>query len=103
MRVTVIVNPAAGTADDRSPVETARQELTAAGHVVDVRQTAAQGDAERLSSEAAAHGADLVVAAGGDGTLNAVVNGVASVRDALSRCAIGLLPCGTGNDFARSL
>lgn len=103
MRVTVIVNPAAGTAEDRSPVDTARHELSAAGHHVHVLETTGKGDAERLSREAVALGADVVVAAGGDGTLHEVVNGVASGADALSRCAIGLLPFGTGNDFARSL
>lgn len=103
MRLTVIVNPAAGTAEDLSPVDSAREALIAAGHRVDVLETAGQGDAERLSREAVALGADVIVAAGGDGTLNEVVNGVASMGDALSRCAIGLLPCGTGNDFARSL
>jgi hypothetical protein len=90
MRLTLIVNPAAGSAEDGSPVQTAREALTAAGHRVDVRETAGQGDAERLSREAVALGADVIVAAGGDGTLNEVVNGVASVDDALSRCAIGL-------------
>jgi len=103
MRVTVIVNPAAGSAADRSTVETAQQALTAAGHDVHVHETAGQGDAERLAREAADLGAEIVVAAGGDGTLNEVLNGVASAGDALSRCAIGLLPCGTGNDFARSI
>ena len=70
---------------------------------MEVRETAAHGDAERFARDAVTAGADIVVAVGGDGTLNEVVNGVASVEGALTRCAIGLLPAGTGNDFARSL
>ena len=103
MRVTVIVNPAAGTAEDRGPLDAARRKLSDAGHQVDVHETSHQGDAERLAREATGLDADVIVAAGGDGTLNEVVNGVASVAEALSRCAIGVLPFGTGNDFARSL
>lgn len=103
MRIHLIVNPAAGTASDREPLERVQRELRAAGHQVEVRETAGRGDAERLAHEAAAAGVEMVVAAGGDGTLNEVVNGVAAVPTGLSRCAIGLLPAGTGNDFARSL
>lgn len=103
MHVQLIVNPAAGTAGDRDPLEQVQRELRHAGHDVEVHETAARGDAERFASEAAAAGADVIVAAGGDGTLNEVVNGVASVPGGLLHCAIGLLPAGTGNDFARSL
>ena len=103
MRVHVIVNPAAGTANDREPLHEVQRLLGQAGHDVQVRETQAGGDAERFAHESAAQGVEMVVAAGGDGTLNEVVNGVASVGTGLSTCAIGLLPAGTGNDFARSL
>jgi diacylglycerol kinase (ATP) len=55
---------------------------------------------ERLARDAARKGCELIVAAGGDGTLNEVVNGVAASAD---RVRVGVLPLGTGNDFARSL
>jgi diacylglycerol kinase (ATP) len=103
MRVHVIVNPAAGTADERDPLNELQRLLREAGHDVLIRETQAGGDAERLAGEAAASGVEMIVAAGGDGTLNEVVNGVASVASGLSTSAIGLLPAGTGNDFARSL
>ena len=103
MHVTLIANPAAGTAQDREPLGEVQRLLKAAGHQVTLRETAARGDAERIAHEAAIAGADFVVAVGGDGTLNEVVNGVASVDGGLARCVIGLLPAGTGNDFARSL
>lgn len=103
MHVTLIANPAAGTAQDREPLDEVQRQWRALGHRVEVRETAAHGDAERFARDAVTAGADIVVAVGGDGTLNEVVNGVASVEGALTRCAIGLLPAGTGNDFARSL
>lgn len=58
------------------------------------------GDATRLAHEAASTGCDLVIAAGGDGTLNEVINGIAPHAD---RVQIGLIPLGTGNDFAKML
>ena len=58
------------------------------------------GDAEKWSREMAQCGCDYMVVAGGDGTLNAVVNGVAQTR---RRVRIGIVPLGTGNDFARTL
>lgn len=61
--------------------------------------TDSPGSAARLAEEAAGGGADVVVAAGGDGTLHEVVQGV--VRAGLpSRCAVGVVPLGTANDFA---
>lgn len=62
--------------------------------------TRAPGDAVRLAREMADAGYDPVIAAGGDGTVNEVVNGILSSR---ARPALGVLPCGTAGDFARSL
>jgi diacylglycerol kinase (ATP) len=103
MRIVLIVNPAAGSAQDRSPIDDASTRLRHAGHDVNVRETAGQGDAARLAADALDGGAGLVVAAGGDGTLNEVVNAVAAMPGGLAQCALGLLPVGTGNDFARTL
>lgn len=66
------------------------------GHAVDVRMTWNAGDAEALAAEAADRGTDVVIACGGDGTLNEVVNGLDG-RDT----PVGLVPLGTANDFAR--
>lgn len=101
-RITIIANPAAGTAGDRSPLDELQDRLRAAGHDVRVEQTDGPGHARHLASRAAAS-SDVIVAAGGDGTLNEVVNGLAAITDGLARCRLGLLPVGTGNDFARSL
>ena len=67
------------------------------GHRIEVRVTWEKGDAQRFVSEA--HGVDLIIAAGGDGTLNETVNGLMGLSiDA--RPALGVVPLGTANDFA---
>jgi diacylglycerol kinase (ATP) len=63
-----------------------------------VRPTQAPGDAQRFAREAADAGIRVVVAAGGDGTINDVVNGIAG-----SGTALGILPVGTMNVFAAEL
>ena len=66
------------------------------GHLVDVHPTFERGDAMALARDAATRGADVVAVAGGDGTVNEVVNGLDGFETAL-----GVLPFGTANDFAR--
>ncbi len=65
-----------------------------------IHPTAGKGDARRIARELSLAGKGLVVAAGGDGTMNEVVNGLA---DAGCRSALGLLPTGTMNVFAHEL
>ena len=67
---------------------------------VAVSVTKREGDAEKWARQAARAGCDLLIVAGGDGTLNEVVNGTARAR---RRPRIGIIPLGTGNDFARTL
>ena len=66
------------------------------GHYLTVHFTFERGDAEHLARRAAMAGADVVCAAGGDGTLNEVVNGLDGYDTPL-----GVIPLGTANDFAR--
>ncbi len=72
--------------------------LLPAGAVVSVTMCA--GDARVLAANASARGEGLVVALGGDGTVNEVVNGIA---DAGFGAALGIIPGGGGNDFAFAL
>lgn len=90
----VIVNPGArgGEGIDRQ----LRQRLPGAA----VHRTARPSHARVLARRAALAGYPLVVAAGGDGTLNEVLNGI---EPFLGQVRLGLLPLGTGNDFARSV
>ncbi len=71
-----------------------------AEHDVDVLETASQQHAIELASRAALKKYDIVFAAGGDGTLNQVVNGL-MISNADMK--LGLIPLGSGNDFARSI
>ena len=65
-----------------------------------IRFTKAEGDARRFATRSGERWSEIVIAAGGDGTLNEVVNGLAPQAD---RVRVGLIPLGTGNDFARML
>jgi len=91
-----IVNPNAGSVEGLAELEQALGSWPGA----DLRTTRKEGDARRLARQAVMDGTGLVVAAGGDGTLNEVVNGLA---EDFGKARLGLLPLGTGNDFARSI
>jgi diacylglycerol kinase (ATP) len=92
----IIFNPAAGSVTNRKKVLSALARLEPAK----LRLTRKPGDAEKWAREASRTSSDLIAVAGGDGTLNEVVNGLAK---AARRARVGLIPLGTGNDFARTL
>jgi lipid kinase YegS len=68
-----------------------------AGHQIEVRVTGEKGDARRFVSEAG--DVDLLITAGGDGTLNEVIHGLMDLSS-VARPALGVVPLGTANDFA---
>jgi len=92
----VIFNPNAGSVTD---VDTVLAQLHRLKPAI-IRLTRARGDAEKFAREAVRKKYDYVVTAGGDGTLNEVINGIAPNS---RNVRVGLIPLGTGNDFARSL
>jgi diacylglycerol kinase (ATP) len=96
VKTLIVLNPVAGSVGN---VDELTEKLRLINDA-ELRVTTQQGDAENFSREAADHGFDLIVAAGGDGTLNAVINGLG---ERISDVSVGLVPLGTGNDFARSL
>lgn len=96
MKTWVIINPNAGSVEGMAELEAALERLPG----TEIHATEHEGHAEELARQAVGEGIDLVVAAGGDGTLNEVVNGLAAD---FGRAHLGLLPLGTGNDFARSI
>lgn len=99
-----IVNPrsAHGTTRARWPaLEAYLRDLGMAGQTY---YTACPDDARRLTVEALRAGTRLVVAVGGDGTINEVVNGFFDpAAPAPGEAELGILPCGTGGDLIRTL
>lgn len=97
-KLTIIYNPQAGAADFVKAIEQIAGEWNDIGWEVRVKPTKKARHATILAAEAAATGNDLVLAAGGDGTLGEVVNGLAETNTVM-----GILPAGTANSFAREL
>ncbi|WP_435179224.1 diacylglycerol/lipid kinase family protein [Halorussus sp. AFM4] len=90
----VVLNPVSGTGEHADRVRS-----LAAEHGYAVRETREEGDAVSYARDAVGSGASLVAAAGGDGTLNEVLRGV-DAEDAFDDVTVGVVPVGTGNDFA---
>ena len=97
-RILVIANPAAGLRRGRPVGEIAARAARRAGPRVDLALTEGPGDATRLAAAGAADGYDVVVAAGGDGTVNEAANGLTG-----SAVALAVAPAGTMNLLARVL
>src|SRR5215216_1302459 len=85
-----------GSRADRADVRHLVSWVREKGHFVESMITFNAGDAAAFAADAAQRGVDVVAAAGGDGTLNEVVNGLDG-RDV----PLGVVPLGTANDFAR--
>ena len=70
-----------------------------AGKETEVHRTTKRGSAGALAAELSSRGEDCtLIVMGGDGTLHEALNGITDLK----KCALGLIPCGTGNDFAAS-
>lgn len=99
IRAVIVFNPIAGQAASfENDIRAARDIWREHGWQVDMRPTEGPGDGTRLAREAAEQGYDVVVAAGGDGTVNEVVNGLANTKTALAA-----LPVGTVNVWVREI
>ena len=97
-RVLVLANPAAGRRRGGPAGEAAARVASRAGCAVSLQGTTQPGDARSFAARAAVEGFDLVLVAGGDGTINEAANGLAG-----SGVALGLAPAGTMNLLARIL
>ena len=93
----VVINPNSGTRSKRGIDDYLHHRLGGI-YDLDIRYTTAGGDATRFASEAAEAGMPLVVAAGGDGTVNETAAALCG-----SKTALGIIPFGSGNGLARSL
>jgi len=94
----VILNPAAGRGAARRAESVVARAFRAQGWAVDVARTEGPGHGQELAAQAVRQGARHVIAVGGDGTVHEVANGLLrSDADA----ALGVVPVGSGNDFAK--
>ncbi|MFJ7936537.1 diacylglycerol kinase [Sporosarcina sp. NPDC096371] len=99
-RARIIYNPTSGREIFRKHLGEVLIKFEKAGYETSCHATICEGDATEAAKQAVERGFDLVIAAGGDGTLNEVVAGVSAFEN---RPKIGLIPTGTTNDFARAL
>ncbi|MEN0658430.1 diacylglycerol kinase [Caldifermentibacillus hisashii] len=99
-RARIIYNPTSGREVFKRYLPEVLEKLEVAGYETSCHATTGAGDATRAAKIAVDRKYDIVIAAGGDGTLNEVVNGLAE-QD--YRPKVGLIPVGTTNDFARAL
>ncbi|USB33893.1 diacylglycerol kinase [Paenibacillus sp. YPG26] len=99
-RARLIYNPSSGREEMRRLLPDVLHRLDRAGIETSCFATEGEGDATREAGDAVDRGYDIIIAAGGDGTLNEVVNGMAG-RENLP--PLGVFPLGTTNDFARAM
>src|SRR6185312_7551579 len=100
----LVVNPqsAGGKTERRWPE--LRATIQEAYGSFEERFTRAAGDATEMTRKALRDGAELVVAVGGDGTINEVVNGFFDGEQAIApKASFGIVPAGTGGDFIKTL
>ena len=116
----IIANPMAGRGRAARAIATIKRILGSAGVNYELTETRARGDGLRLAREAAGNDYEAIVAVGGDGTTHEVVNGIVQAAEALTAKSLagsfprfgagssqsgplgtlGIIPIGTGNDFA---
>lgn len=97
-RIALVVNPTSGRGLGARIAPAVQRRLTDAGLTVDVYETTCAEDVGRISAEVVASGADAVTLIGGDGTIHLGAQALAN-----SGMPFGVIPAGTGNDFARGL
>ena len=98
IKITFIVNPISGTSDKRHIIDLIPKYLDSSRFQWTIRYTEHKGHAAQFVGEAIEEGMDVVVAVGGDGTVNEVARSLVHTNTAL-----GIIPCGSGNGLARHL
>lgn len=99
-RARIIYNPTSGRELFRRHLPEVLEKMEIAGYETSCHATTCEGDATAAAITAVERNFDLIVAVGGDGTLNEVVSGISTFE---KRPKIGLIPMGTTNDFARAV
>ncbi|MCA0970632.1 diacylglycerol kinase [Halobacillus litoralis] len=96
----IIYNPTSGREVIRKVLPDILQRFEQSGYETSAHATTCAGDAIEAAQYAVERKFDVVVAAGGDGTINEVINGLAEHQH---KPKVGIIPVGTTNDFARAL
>ena len=99
-RARIIYNPTSGRELFKKQLPDCLIQLEQAGYITSAHATTAEGDATLAAQYAAEDGFDLVIAAGGDGTVNEVINGIADFE---VKPKLGIIPMGTVNDYGKAL
>lgn len=100
VKAMLIYNPSSGKADAKQYKEKTINILEGLGYEIIIKETGKQNDATIFAKQACSEKVDFLLAMGGDGTINEVVNGLAKQ---LHRPVFSFIPLGTVNDFARAL
>ncbi len=104
MKIGVVRNPVAGGGRLGAHWADVVAALSLRFSDLDIRETQEPGDGAVLARDLVALGCEIVVAAGGDGTISEVADGLLQMQAETGNGAVlGILPCGTGLDFARGL
>lgn len=99
-RARIIYNPTSGREAFKKALPNVMQRLEQSGYETSAHATTCSGDATDAAKKAVERHFDIVIAAGGDGTINEVINGLAGLE---KRPKVGIIPMGTTNDFARAI
>jgi diacylglycerol kinase (ATP) len=102
IRARLIINPSSGKERGIGHITLLNEGLRAQYPSLEIVLTTGDGDAERAGAAAVRDGCRVLFVAGGDGTLNEALNGVMGAGG-LESTVFGVLPLGTGNDFAAAL
>lgn len=97
MKITFVINPKAGTRSKKNLPSLIKKNFSE-GYLLSIRETESAGHGILIAKEEAALGTDVVIAVGGDGTVNEIAQGLIGTDTAL-----GILPMGSGNGLARHL
>lgn len=103
MRARLIANPTSGANRALPLLPTINERLRTLVTDLDITITTGESDVQRAATRAVDEGCDFLFVAGGDGTLNAAIRAVTLMPGALERLTFGVIPTGTGNDFAKAL
>jgi YegS/Rv2252/BmrU family lipid kinase len=103
MRISVVVNPRAGSGNAARHLPELRRKLEALAVPFEILETQRRGHATSLAASAIERGSTLIAVVGGDGTLNEVSQAFIDPQGApVPGPPISLIPCGTGGDFPKS-